>query len=101
MNLFLKKNKRKKIVILDIPLFFEKKLNLKKDKVVFIFSRSKDIKKRLVLRQNFNNTVHKQLKKLQLSLNYKKKRSNYIIKNNFNLISARKSVKNILNKINI
>jgi dephospho-CoA kinase len=101
LNLFLKKNKRKKIVILDIPLFFEKKLNLKKDKVVFIFSRSKDIKKRLVLRQNFNNTVHKQLKKLQLSLNYKKKRSNYIIKNNFNLISARKSVKNILNKINI
>jgi len=34
LNYFLKKNKNKKIVILDIPLYFENKLNKKNDIVV-------------------------------------------------------------------
>ena len=48
MNLFLKKNKNKKIVILDIPLFLENKIyNKKKDILVFIDSPKKDIRQRL------------------------------------------------------
>ena len=38
MNIFLKKNKNKKIVILDIPLLLENKLNKKKDILVFVQS---------------------------------------------------------------
>ena len=36
MNKFLKKNKNKKAVVLDIPLFLENKLNLNTDILVFI-----------------------------------------------------------------
>jgi dephospho-CoA kinase len=35
MNIFLKKHKDKKIVILDIPLLLENKINKKKDILVF------------------------------------------------------------------
>ena len=36
LNDFLKKNKNKKLVILDIPLYFENKINKKKDIVIYI-----------------------------------------------------------------
>ena len=39
MNIFLKKNKRKKFVILDIPLLLENKINNKKDVLVFVESK--------------------------------------------------------------
>ena len=39
MNFFLNKNKNKKIVILDIPLLLENKINKKKDILVFVQSR--------------------------------------------------------------
>ena len=39
MNIFLKKYKNKKIVILDIPLLLENKLNKKKDVLIFIDSK--------------------------------------------------------------
>ena len=46
MKLFLKKNKNKKIVILDIPLLLENKINNKKDILVFVDSKKKDIEKK-------------------------------------------------------
>ena len=46
LNLFLKKNKNKKIVVLDIPLLLENKINKKSDVLVFVDSKKK-ISKRL------------------------------------------------------
>ena len=43
MNKFLVKNKNKKAVILDIPLFLENKMNKKKDIIVFIESKKMEI----------------------------------------------------------
>ena len=43
MNIFLKKNINKKIVILDIPLLLENKINKKNDILVFVQSKKKDI----------------------------------------------------------
>ena len=45
LKLFLKKNKNKKIVILDIPLLLENKLNSKKDVLVFVQSKKTEILK--------------------------------------------------------
>ena len=45
MNLFLKKNKHKKIVILDIPLLLENKINNKKDILIFVDSKKRYSKK--------------------------------------------------------
>ena len=47
LKLFLKKNKNKKIVILDIPLLLENKINNKNDILIFVDSKKSDIEKRL------------------------------------------------------
>ena len=41
----------------------------------------------------------KRLKNMQFPQSYKKKKSHYVIKNDFNKNSARKKVRDILNKI--
>ena len=73
LAIFLKKNKNKKFVILDIPLYLENKLNIKNDVIIFIDSQNKDIKSRLLKRNNFNNKLLKLFKKLQLPLVTKKR----------------------------
>ena len=43
MNFFLKKNSKRKIVVLDIPLLIENKLNKKNDILIFIDAKKKKI----------------------------------------------------------
>ncbi len=99
MKKFIKKYKKKKAVVLDIPLLLEGKINNKRDILVFVESKKKEINKRLRKRYNFNEKVFKKLKKLQLPLENKKKKSNFIIKNNFKRVFVKKNVKIIKNKI--
>ena len=73
MKLFIKKNKNKKIIVLDIPLLLENKINNKSDILVFIDSRKEDIEKRIKKRSNFNRSLFNKFKKIQFSKNYKKK----------------------------
>ena len=96
---FLKKNNKKRAVVLDIPLYLENKLNEKKDIIIFIQSSKREISKRVRKRKNFNMSTLKKLKDLQLPLSIKKRNSNYIIKNYFNKNLARNNVKDILKKI--
>jgi len=96
MNLFLKKNKKKKIVILDIPLLMENKINKKEDILIFVEAKKKEINKRLRERANFNPKIVKKLKKFQLPIEIKRKKSAFIIKNNFRNNFVRKNVKKIL-----
>jgi len=97
--LFLKKNKNKKLVILDIPLLLENKLNKKNDILIFVESKKLDILKRLKKRRNFNQKLLNKFKKIQLSSNYKKKKSQFTIKNNFTKKSIKYAVKKILEEI--
>ena len=83
MELFIKKNKNKKIVILDIPLLLENKINRKGDILIFVDSKKKEIEKRLVRREDFNRKLFYRFKKIQYNSNYKKRKSHFIIKNNF------------------
>jgi len=99
LSIFLKKNKKRKAVILDIPLLLENKLNQKSDIIVFVQSKKSDIIKKLKERDNFNLNLYNQFKKIQLPLSYKKKNSNYIIKNNFTNNFTKISVKKILKEI--
>ena len=71
MILFLKKNKNKKIVILDIPLLLENKINRKGDILIFVDSKKKEIEKRLVKREDFNRKLFYKFKKIQYNSNYK------------------------------
>ena len=98
MNFFLKKYKNSKIVILDIPLLLENKIN-NYDILVYVQSKRSDILKRLKKRKNFNQKLLKKFKIIQLPISYKKKKSNFTIKNNFTKKSVNDGIKNILNKI--
>ena len=99
MNIFLKKNNNQKIVILDIPLFLENKINNKKDILVFVQSKKSDILKRLKKRKNFNQKLLRKFKEIQLPIDYKKKKSQFIIKNNFTKKSVKDGIKNILKEL--
>ena len=98
MKKFIDKNKESKILIFDIPLLLESK-KYKEYVLVFVQANKKDIYKNLKKRINFNNKIFKNLKKSQLPVEIKKKKSNYIIKNNFNRFSVKKSVKVLKKKI--
>ena len=99
MNNFVKKNKHKKFVILDIPLLMENKINKKNDILVFVDAKKNEINKRLKKRPNVNLKIVEKFKKLQLPVEFKKKQSDFIIKNNFRNNSIKKNVKIVLEKI--
>ena len=99
MRVFLRKNKHKKIVILDIPLLLENKINKKNDILVYVQSNKLDILARLKKRKNFNLKLIKKFKMVQLPKSYKKKKSHFILKNNFTKQSVNDGIKNILKEI--
>ena len=95
LKTFLKKNNKKKIIILDIPLLLENKLNSKKDLLIFVQSKKTEILKRLKKRKNFNYELIKKFRNIQLPLDIKKRKSDFIIKNDF----TNKTIKRNINKI--
>ena len=99
MNIFLKKHSKQKIIILDIPLLMENKINKKKDILVYVDSKKSDILKRLKKRQNFKSKLLKKFKNIQFSPEYKKKKSQFIIKNNFKKKSVKEGIRRILDEI--
>ena len=99
MELFIKKNKNKKIVILDIPLLLENKINRKGDILIFVDSKKKEIEKRLVRREDFNRKLFYRFKKIQYNSNYKKRKSHFIIKNNFIKKNVNRDIRKILKEI--
>ncbi len=99
MKKFLKVNRKKKFVVLDIPLFLENKLNTKKDIIIFVEADKNKINLKLNKRENNNLKLINILRKNQLSLRIKKKKSTYIIKNNFVRNTAKKNIKTLFKKI--
>ena len=83
MNKFIKKNRNKKFIVLDIPLLLENKINKKNDVLIFVNARKKDINKKLKKRHKISRKILKKLKKFQLPVEIKKKKSDFIIENNF------------------
>ena len=100
MNYFLKKNKKKKFVILDIPLILENKIYNKNDILIFIESNNKKSLKKLKLRKNYNAKIYRNFKSIQLPLDQKKKKADYIIKNNFLKKPVKVQIQNILKRLN-
>ena len=84
---------------MDIPLLLENKINKKNDILIFVQSKKIDTSERLKKRKNFNLKLYKKFKNIQLSLDYKKKKSQFIIKNDFTNKSVNKNIKIILKNI--
>ena len=65
---FLIKNKKKRFVILDIPLLLENKINKKKDILVYVESDKIDILRNLKKRKNFNVKILSKFKKMKAAV---------------------------------
>ncbi len=99
MSIFISKNRKKKIIILDIPLLLENKINKKNDILIFVASKKIDAMKRLSKRKNFNKILLNRFKKIQLPLDYKKRKSHFIIKNYYSKKTIKRDINNILEQI--
>jgi len=99
LRMFLKKNRKKKIVVLDIPLYLENKMYKRKDVIIFLKTKRKDVNLRLKKRKNFNQKLLNILRKSQLTLNQKKNKSNYVLVNNYNNASMKRKVKILKAKV--
>ena len=99
MNKFFLKNFNQKAVILDIPLLLENKINTKSYILIFVDAKKKNIEKNLKKRKYYNRNLLNKLRKIQISLNSKKKLSNFIIENNFKSKPVKNRVKIIKKKI--
>ena len=98
MKSFLKKNKNKKAIVLDIPLYLENKLNKKRDYLVFVNAKIGDINKKISRRKTSNKLI-KILKTFQMSNKIKKKKADFIINNNFRELNVKRNVRIIKSKI--
>ena len=77
----------------------ENNLNKKEYILIFVQSKRFEIIKRLKKRNNFNQKLFNKFKNIQLPLDYKKNKSQFIIKNNFTKKSVMIHIQNILNEI--
>ena len=99
MTKFINKNKKSRMIIFDIPLFIENKLNKKEDVIIFVNSKTSKVLERLKKRPNFNKKLIRNLKESQFILSKKRRLSDYVINNNFSADVMKKKVKLIKKKI--
>ena len=80
-------------------MLLENKINKKNYILIFIDAKKKNIINYLKKRKNYNLKIINILKKFQLPLKIKKKKADYIIKNDFREKSIKKNVRVLKNKI--
>ena len=99
MYKFIMKNKKRKMIILDIPLLIENKLNKKKDIIIFIQSKNSKVLARLKKRTNFNEKLIRSLKDNQVMLSKKRKLAKYVINNDYSINIMKKKINLIKEEI--
>jgi len=95
---FVKKNKKEKFLIFEIPLLIESKLMKNFNKVIFVNS-SKKIRMRRFLNRGKNRKIFDVLDKRQLQPAKKIKFCDYVINNNSSLKKLKKNVKIVKYKL--
>lgn len=77
----IEKNSNKKLIILDIPILYENKLEVYCDKVLAIISKKEEQIKRICIRDNITKEQAENRLKIQLSNEFFKQKADYIIEN--------------------
>ena len=96
MFLFFKKNKKKKLLFLEIPLLIESKLEKYFDAIIFIKSKNNLRLKRYLLKGG-NRNLFSLLDKHQIKDNKKMKFCDHIVVNNKSLSILKNKLSNIIN----
>ena len=97
-KIFLKKNKKKKLVIMEIPIIFEQKKEKNYDYIILMYVDKKTQYQRIRKRKNITPQLFKKILSNQIS-NKKKKYADFIINNNGQKKKTKQILKKILNKI--
>ena len=87
------------MVILDIPLLVENKLNKPGDILIFVKAKRYKILERIKKRENYNREIVKKLKNNQTGLFTKMKLSNFVVDNSFPPSIMNKKIKFLKKKI--
>jgi dephospho-CoA kinase len=93
MKDFLKKKRR--FLILEIPLLIENKLNKYFDKIIYVETRKK-LRLKRYLKHNPNKKMFETLNKRQLPPTIKKKFCDQVINNNYSLAILKKNVRKFI-----
>ncbi len=93
------KYKNEEIIIADIPLIFESKLEYLTDKILLIACEKEIQIKRVMKRDNVTEENAKNIIDKQLSLDVKREKSDYIIENNLDIGSLGVEVEKVIEEI--
>ena len=94
------KDMKKKLIVVVIPLLFEVNLEYLADKILLVAASREKQTERIIKRDNTNRTDAENIINSQMSLDEKRKKSDYIIENNGNLSELRRKVLEFLNNLN-
>ena len=92
-NLFLNRNKNKEIIIMEIPIIFEKKNKKNYDYIILMDVNKKIQRQRIIKRKNMTPQLFEKILSNQIS-NKKRKDADFVINNN----DSKDKTKQILNK---
>ena len=93
---FIKKNKKDKLLIFDIPLLYETKAYIWLDYVINVFCSKKSQIERLKKRENFDVKKINYLISKQISVNQKNKKADYVINTDQDLKQVERQVINFI-----
>ena len=93
---FIKKNKKDKLLIFDIPLLYETKAYIWLDYVINVFCSKKNQIERLKQRENFDKKKINYLISKQISVNQKNKKADYVINTDQDLKQVERQVVNFI-----
>ena len=93
---FIKKNKKDKLLIFDIPLLYETKAYIWLDYVINVFCSKKSQIERLKKRENFDIKKINYLISKQISVNQKNKKADYVINTDQDLKQVERQVINFI-----
>ena len=93
---FIKKNKKDKLLIFDIPLLYETKAYIWLDYVINVFCSKKNQIERLKQRENFDIKKINYLISKQMSVNQKNKKADYVINTDQDLKQVERQVINFI-----
>jgi len=96
---FIKRNKKEKFLIFEIPLLIESKLMKNFDKIIFVNSKKKIRMRRFLKKKGKNKKIFNVLNKRQLQPVKKIKLCDYVINNNSSLKKLKENAKVVQHKL--
>ncbi|MGC8789953.1 MAG: dephospho-CoA kinase [Desulfurella sp.] len=95
------KKEKNAIIIYDVPLLFEKHLEDSFDKIIVVYAKKEIQIERLMKRQNLTYDEALKLINLQMDIEEKKQRADFVIDNSYSLEDTKKQVAKLFEKIKL